>query len=171
MRKTLFFTKLGFHKTEETLSYMEKSGYRLTSIHNFGQFEFAESASKEVKYFFVYNYMKEHKNHELEDTLKSEFNANPIDGMITADDGVTRVYRITDTKSDLSELYAERDAYLLHVFFVRLLISISFLSIFTLALISGEGDISRLFSIAAIALLVLVFWNTIGVITLLIRRK
>lgn len=172
MRKTIFFTKLNYHKLEEKLSQLEREGLRLTAVRSLYQFEFAECKGKDTKYFCVYNFMKEYRSGECEKRLVSEHQASRVSGTLSID-GTTTIYRTAKPDCDFSDLSADRDKYLLRVFIKKLFISSLFLVLALIVLLDACPD--RLgciitLSVGAVSAL-FTAWNIYGLAVLFIRNK
>lgn len=154
---------------------MEKEGYRLVAIHDFYRFEFAKSKCKDTKYFFIYNFMREYRSYPSERKLKSDYQADIVNGEFFTGGGITKVYRISNPYYDLTELSTNRDSYLQHVFSKRILIYLMFFILLLVGAkaisVGGHSFGYLVMLIISIVLALFVLWNIYEFIVLTIRSR
>lgn len=139
MWRFIFYSPWSFEKAEQKLEKMEADGYRLMKVRFFWWFYFKEAKPKDVRYVLTYNFPKELVMGECEKILKTECNAEPIDG---GNWFYTSIFRIPKSDYKLTEIKNFRRQYLRVVCIKKMLISLAFFALsffaFVYALINSS---------------------------------
>lgn len=122
----IFYSPWSFEKAELKLEKMEADGYRLVKVRFFWWFYFKDAKPKDVCYVLTYNFPKELVMGECEKILKTECNAEPIDG---GNWFYTSIFRIPKSDYELTEIKDFRRQYLRVVCAKKMLISLFFFAI------------------------------------------
>lgn len=126
MRKFIYFSLWEIEHIEHILEQMEKEGYRLINVRYSYLFEFKNSKTKEMNYFFSYKSFRGPSMVNCDYALESEHNAHKIDSKLS----YYTMYRVKEDKNKLSLLYDVRMDYIKGILLSRMITSLSLLFVF-----------------------------------------
>lgn len=119
----ILYSPWSFEKVEQKLEKMEAEGHRLVKVRFFWWFYFVDAKAKNVHYVLTYNFPKEFVMNTWEQRLKTEYNADPLDG---GNWFYTSIFRIPKSECELTEFKTFRQQYLRVVCMKKLLICLFF---------------------------------------------
>lgn len=125
MRKIIYFPLWKIDEMEYFLGQMELSGWRLSKVEYSLIFDFVKSSKKNSDYVVTYNMSRDFvpTMYEYEQELLSVYLANKI----PANKTLFNVFRVTSDDRNFDCIKKYRNAYVKHVLFQYLLISLIFL--------------------------------------------
>ena len=126
MWKVFLYHQWQYEKAEKFLMDMESEGYRLKRIRFSFLFEFAKASPKNVRYIFLYNFVKDHSYayYEACKYVLGSCGGAQVCGKRFLE---PEVYRITHPEADLAPVIKFRTNYLKRAFRSKMLMSLIFM--------------------------------------------